>query len=258
LDGFGRVVQSHAVTVTGTVNQVIVTGGTGASASIGLATPQDIATTSSPSFAAVNLANDPTTALEAATKQYVDNAIAGLSPKAPALAATTGNITLSGLQTIDGIALVAGNRCLVWQQTTQANNGIYIVASGAWTRSLDMDTWAEVPGSFLFVLEGTVNGDKGYVCTSDPGGTLGTTAINFVPFTPAPSGVTSVALSLPPQFVVTGSPVTTAGTLIGSWANQTQNLALLSPVSGTGIPTFRSITLADVPQPDLATLWMMT
>lgn len=127
---------------------------------------------------ALTLAADPTGALQAATKQYVDNVAAGLDVKGSCRAATTANITLSGLQTIDTVSLVAGDRVLVKNQTAPAQNGIYVVASGAWTRATDMDTWAECPGADTYVEEGTLAGRK-YTCTVAAGGTIGTTAITW-------------------------------------------------------------------------------
>lgn len=134
---------------------------------------------------ALTLAADPTQAMHAATKQYVDATAQGLDVKQSVKAATTGNITLSGTQTIDGVSVVAGDRVLVKDQTTNSTNGIYVVAAGAWTRATDMDAWTEVPGAFTFVEQGTVNADSGWVCTSDQGGTLGTTAITFAQFSGA-------------------------------------------------------------------------
>jgi len=125
------------------------------------------------------LSGDPVANLGAATKQYVDSVAQGLDPKASVKAATTGAITLSAPQTIDGVAVVAGDRVLVKNQAAPATNGIYIVQAAAWTRASDMDAWSEVPGAFCFVEQGTTNGDTGWVCTSDQGGTLGTTAIYF-------------------------------------------------------------------------------
>ena len=132
-----------------------------------------------------NLA-DPVSAQDAATKNYVDMTVQGLDPKQSVRAATTANIaTLSGTMTIDGIALVAGDRVLVKDQTTTSQNGIYVVAAGAWTRSLDADAWTELPGAYVFAESGTTNADMGYVCTVDAGGTLNTTAITFQQFSGA-------------------------------------------------------------------------
>lgn len=121
---------------------------------------------------------------DAANKTYVDNAVTGISWKTAVLVATTANITLSGEQTIDDF-LTSSSRVLVKNQTSSQNNGIYVSNSGAWTRSTDMNTWLQVPGAATFVQEGTVNADIGYVCTSAPGGTLGTTPITFVQFSSA-------------------------------------------------------------------------
>lgn len=125
---------------------------------------------------------DPTNDMHAATKRYVDSVAAGLKWKQPVRVATTTNITLSGLQTIDGVSLQVGDRVLVKDQTNPAQNGIYIVQSGSWIRASDADTWDELVSSAVFVMQGTANADKGFVCTSDPGGTLGTTAVTWVQF----------------------------------------------------------------------------
>jgi phage-related tail fiber protein len=72
--------------------------------------------------------------------------LVGPSMLAPVKAVTTGPITLSGTQTIDTIAVVAGDRVLVKEQAAAAANGIYVVAAGAWTRASDADTGAELLG----------------------------------------------------------------------------------------------------------------
>jgi hypothetical protein len=158
----------------------------------------------------VAVTQDPTSALELATKQYVDAVAQGLDPKASCVAATTANITLSGTQTIDGVALIAGDRCLVKNQTLSQNNGIYLVAAGAWTRATDMDSWAEVPGAFTFIEQGTLYADTGWVCTSNAGGTLGTTPITWVQFAGVGSYTAGTGLTLTgTQFSLT-APVTVA------------------------------------------------
>jgi hypothetical protein len=125
---------------------------------------------------------DPTGAQDGATKNYVDATAQGLDAKQSVKAASTGNLTLSGTQTVDGVALVAGDRVLCKDQTTAANNGIYVVAAGAWTRSADADTWTELPSAYAFVEQGTVNADTGWTCTADQGGTLGTTPVPWTQF----------------------------------------------------------------------------
>lgn len=127
----------------------------------------------------------PTADQDAATKAYVDSVAQGLDVKGSCRAATTGNITLSGAQTIDGVAIIAGDRVLVKDQSTAANNGIYVAASGSWARAADADTWAKLVGAFTFVEEGTVNDNSGWVCTVPAGGTLGVTAVTWEQFSGA-------------------------------------------------------------------------
>ena len=94
--------------------------------------------------------------------------------------ATTAPITLSGLQTIDGVTVVAGNRVLVMNQAAAKDNGIYVAASGAWARATDADTTAELSRTFVLPTEGAVNANK-YMWSGFPAtGVLGTDSINFV------------------------------------------------------------------------------
>lgn len=141
-------------------------------------------------FKLTNLAT-PVSAQDAATKAYVDNLAQGLNVKAECRVTTTANITLSGTQTIDGITLSVGDRVLVKNQTTSSQNGIYVVASGAWTRSTDADNASNVTGSevtsgmFTFISEGTNNATTGWVLSTPNPITLGTTALTFVQFSGA-------------------------------------------------------------------------
>lgn len=114
-------------------------------------------------------------ASSAATAQA---AAAGMNWRTRVLNATTANITLSGEQTIDGI-LTSTSRILVKDQTAPAENGIYITAAGAWARADDMNSWDEVPSTVVAVEQGTVNEDTIWLCVSDTGGTLETTAIDW-------------------------------------------------------------------------------
>jgi len=132
---------------------------------------------------------------DAANKAYVDSVAQGIDGKPSVKAASTGNLTLSGTQTVDGVALVAGDRVLVKDQSTAANNGIYVVASGAWARAQDLDAWIEVPGAFTFVEQGTQNADTGWLSTGDQTGTLGTTPIPWVQFSAAGQVIAGAGLT---------------------------------------------------------------
>lgn len=105
--------------------------------------------------------------------------VQAISWKDKVKAATTGNVTLSGLQTIDGVSLVAGDRVLVRAQTTDTENGIYVVASGAWARSADADTNSDLEGAVVYVDMGTVNVGKRFAQSTAPVD-VGTTPIVWV------------------------------------------------------------------------------
>lgn len=130
-------------------------------------------------------------------------AIVGLNVKTAARASTTATLanspTYSGgvltagsngaLPAQDGITLLASERLLVKNQTTSAQNGIYSVTTVGTasvpyvlTRVSDMDTWSEVPAAMCTVQEGSTLADSIWVCTSNEGGTLGSTSIAFTRF----------------------------------------------------------------------------
>jgi hypothetical protein len=207
-------INAKGLTTSITTAAVVAPAGTltGSTLASGVTTSSltSLGTIANLSATAGTIATTPSSALDIANKDYVDSVAQGLDPKASCVAATTANITLSAPQTIDGIALVAGNRCLVKNQTAQADNGIYVVAAGSWTRSSDMNAWAEVSGAFTFIEQGTTLADTGWVCTSNAGGTLGTTPITFVQFAGVGSYTAGTGLTLTgTQFSLT-TPVTVA------------------------------------------------
>jgi phage-related tail fiber protein len=113
------------------------------------------------------------------TYAQLQAAIQGFSWKQPVRAATTANITLSGAQTIDGVSVVAGDRVLVKSQTAGSGNGIYLAATGAWTRATDFDTGAEALAAATFISEGATLGNTVWLQTTDAPITIGTTALVF-------------------------------------------------------------------------------
>lgn len=187
--------------------------------------------TSAPSWAEVSLTDLP----DAWTKKSVR-------------VATTANITLSAPQTIDGVAVVAGDRVLVKDQTTASQNGIYVVAAGAWTLATDANTASKLAGACVNVDSGTTNGGVRFDTDFKSTDTLGTTAVTWAKiwdssnltnlnqltngpgYTTNTGTVTSVAMTVPTGLTVNGSPITTSGTLA------------ITLTSGYSIPTTASQT----------------
>lgn len=191
-------VQSGLTITDSTIDSSVIGGNVPSSATF-----TNVATTTG------TISTSPTNASDIVNKQYVDQIAAGLSVKAPVLVATTADITLSGFQSIDGVTVAAGDRVLVKNQAAPAENGIYVAASGAWSRATDMATWAQVPGAFCFVQEGTSQADNGYVCTSNKGGTINVTPITWVQFNGLATYTAGTGLSLiGNQFSITNTGVT--------------------------------------------------
>jgi hypothetical protein len=161
----------------------------------------------------------PTGSTDIANKQYVDYAVAGASWKPPANAATTVNITLSGLQTIDTVPLVAGNTVLVKDQSTLSENGIYIVSSGPWSRAPGADTWAEYEGAIIYIESGG-QATTAWYCTAQPGGTLGVTPLQFFNLSFAAGYTAGTGLTL----IGTQFSITNTGVTAGSYGSSSKTL----------------------------------
>lgn len=155
------------------------------------------------SFNGKNITNlaDPVNPQDGATRNYVDGAVqsaaAGIDSKPSVRAIAIANIALTGTQTIDGVVLVAGDRVLVTAQTTGSQNGVYVVAAGAWSRAVDADQTGEItPGAFWFVEEGSTYGKTQWRCNNTGSLTLGTTSIAIVQFGAASTYSNGNGLSL--------------------------------------------------------------
>jgi len=138
------------------------------------------------STSAVELKIDPSIIL--ATRQYVDDAITvavnRLDFKQSVRVATTANLALSGTPTVDGIPLAAGDRILVKNQDNASQNGLYLVAAGNWSRTLDADASSEVtPGLTVYVEQGTTQTDSLWKLVTDAPIALGITALAFADIT---------------------------------------------------------------------------
>lgn len=145
-------------------------------------------------------------------------------------AATTANITLSGAQTIDGVSVVAGDRVLVKDQTTGADNGIYVAAAGAWARATDADTGGELSaGTCIPVEEGALNADTIWMLTNNGTVTVGTTALTFDIKTGTASttrkGLVQLATTAEAQALTDALKALTPATLAGAFQGSNQSLA---------------------------------
>lgn len=191
---------------------------------------------------------DPSSATDAATKQYVDNLLAGLRWKSPVRVATTANGALATAyengDTVDGQALVTGDRILLKDQTTQTENGIYTVnVSGAPTRATDADSTAELNAATVFVTSGTVNADKAFTQTTD-NPTVGSSNIVFAQFgggasyTADGQGIELTATTFSIELDGTTLSKSGSGIRIGSGAagaGLTEASGVLAVGAGTGI-----------------------
>ena len=218
----------------------------------------------------VAVTQDPIAALDLATKQYVDAVAEGLHVHAACAAATTGTLasitggtvtynngtagvgatlTLSvALTVLDGYTLLNGDRVLVKNEATQANNGIYTWATGGTvlTRATDFDTAAEMAsGDFTFVSNGTLYANTGWVQT-DPVTVVGTSPVTWIQFSGAGAYTAGTGLTLTgTQFSITNTAVTAgaygSATQVGTFTVNAQGQLTLAG-NTTVTPAVGSIT----------------
>jgi hypothetical protein len=156
----------------GTNGQLLTTNGTGAtswvSGNVTIGTTAIALGATSLTLAgltSVTVTQDPTSGLQLATKQYVDAITSPIARTSPAECATTSNIALTGLQTIDGYTTIAGDRVLVKAQTLSQDDGVYVAAAGPWSRAADANQPAELTACACFVLNGTTLANTSWIQT---------------------------------------------------------------------------------------------
>ena len=273
--------QSGLAITNSTINSTVIGGSSPAAATF-----TNLTTTTG------TVLNLPVADTDIANKGYVDSVAQGLNIKQACIYSTTANITLSGLGTQAGgdwpSTLTAGSRILVKNQSAPAENGIYVAASSGWTRSADMNVWAEVPSAFTFIQEGVTLADTGWVCTANAGGTIDVTAMPWTQFSGAGTYLAGNGLQLTGNtFSVLAngttinvsssgikisdtypgqSTIATVGTLTaGTWNANTIGVAY----GGTGATTFTAgylkasgttafSTVATIPNTDITGLGTMS
>jgi hypothetical protein len=174
------------------------------------------------------ISTTPSANTDIANKFYVDTVAQGLGPKAACAVGSTVNITtLSGLLTIDGYTVTAGQRVLVKNQTASQDNGIYVASASAWTRATDMDVWSEVPGAYTVLLNGG-QANTGWVCTATATGTIDVTAMPWVQFSAASTYFAGTGLTLASNTF----SITNTGVTAGTYGSATQTPVLITNAQG--------------------------
>ena len=236
--------------IVGNGSNFVLESGATARTSLGLGT---MATQASDNVSitggAITGMSAPSAGSDVTTKTYVDDLVAGLKTRIITRVATTANVNLSnGLEngdTLDGISLVTGDKVLVKDQTDATENGIYLVpASGAASRDPDFNTVDELAGQLVIIQEGTTNEDTIFLCTTDTGGTIGSVNITFSQVQPQFTGTVSsvaVADAGSSEFTVTGSPITTSGTI--NLAVNNINVSKITDAASKGFATAMAIAL---------------
>jgi len=195
----------------------------------------------------------PINGTDLANKAYVDSVSQGVF-KAECQVATTANITLSGLQVIDGYTIIAGDRILVKNQFNNAYNGIYVASTTAWVRAGDMAVWSQVPGSATFVQNGTLYANTGWNVIAPEIGTINVTPIIWTQFSGYGTYTAGTGLTL----TGTQFSITSTGVVSGTYGTATSVPTLsinpqgqITSVSNTPISIAPSQINATIPNSGL-------
>jgi hypothetical protein len=196
----------------------------------------------SPTFTgtpAAPTATSGTNTTQIATTAFVASAVSaatsGLDPKPSADALAASNITLSGTQTVDGVALTAGMRCLAIAQSTASQNGLWVVASGAWSRPADFASASVQNGAFALVQSGTAYSGSGWVLSGTGNVTVDTTSETWVQFAAAQQLSAGTGITISANTVSINSSTTLSNNTTGTAANVTGTVAIAN--GGTGQTT---------------------
>ena len=154
--------------------------------------------------------SSPVNPTDLVNKQYVDN-ISNSQFKRECQVSTIANITLSGLQSLDGYMTIAGDRVLVKNQSNPVYNGIYVASAGSWSRSEDMETWDQVPSAYVFIENGTLYANTSWVTIEPENGTIDVDPINWIQVSGNGTYSAGTGLTLTgTQFSITNTGVTAA------------------------------------------------
>lgn len=194
----------------GSFDNVAITNSTFNGGSIGQTTAVTNAAITNIALTTGTISTTPSGSTDIVNKAYVDAASQGLQLLQPAAVATTTNLTsLSGLLTIDGVTVTAGQRVLVKDQTSAQFNGVYVAASGAWSRATDTNTYLKLQNIYLFVTSGSSNAGTAWGTTNHGAGTIDVTPINWVQIQNTQIYTAGTGLTLSAnQFSITNTGVT--------------------------------------------------